>query len=62
MVVVQVTVDEEGKVISASAVSGHPLLRQAAVQAAYQARFSPTLLSGQPVKVTGTITYNFNLQ
>jgi len=62
VVVVQITVDENGKVISASAVSGHPLLRQAAAQAAYQARFSPTLLSGQPVKVTGTITYNFNLQ
>jgi periplasmic protein TonB len=61
-VVVQITVDEGGKVVSAAAVSGHPLLRQAAVQAAYQARFSPTLLSGQPVKVTGTITYNFNLQ
>ena len=62
VVVVQITVDEGGKVISAAAVSGHPLLRQAAVQAAYGARFSPTLLSGQPVKVTGTITYNFNLQ
>jgi periplasmic protein TonB len=61
-VVVQITVDESGRVISAAAVSGHPLLRQAAVQAAHQARFSPTLLSGQPVKVTGTITYNFNLQ
>jgi protein TonB len=61
-VVVQITVDESGRVISAAAVSGHPLLRQAAVQAAYGARFSPTLLSGQPVKVTGTITYNFNLQ
>lgn len=58
-VTVQVTIDESGKVISASAVSGHPLLRQAAVQAAYGARFSPTLLSGQPVKVTGVITYNF---
>jgi protein TonB len=61
-VVVQITVDESGGVISAAAVSGHPLLRQAAVAAARQARFSPTLLSGQPVKVTGTITYNFNLQ
>lgn len=61
-VVVQITVDENGGVISASAISGHPLLRQAAVQAARSARFSPTLLSGQPVKVTGTITYNFNLQ
>ncbi len=59
VVVVQITVDENGEVISASAVSGHPLLRQAAVQAARQARFSQTRLSGQPVKVTGTITYNF---
>ncbi|MDQ3134928.1 MAG: TonB family protein [Acidobacteriota bacterium] len=61
-VVVQITVDESGKVVSARAVSGHPLLQQAAVQAAYGARFSPTMLSGQPVKVTGTISYTFNLQ
>lgn len=27
-----------------------------------QNRFKPTLLSGQPVKVTGTITHNFTLQ
>jgi protein TonB len=60
-VVVQVTIDETGKVISAKAISGHPLLQQAAVQAAYQARFSPTQLSGQPVKVTGQINYNFQL-
>lgn len=58
-VVVQVTIDEGGKVISARAISGHPLLQAAAVQAAYGARFSPTQLSGQPVKVTGTISYNF---
>jgi TonB family protein len=58
-VVVQVIVDETGKVISARAISGHPLLQAAAVQAAYGARFSPTQLSGQPVKVTGTISYNF---
>ena len=56
---VQVTVDEKGDVISANAVSGHPLLRSAAVQAARQAKFSPTLLSGKPVKVTGVIIYNF---
>jgi TonB family protein len=61
-VVVQILVDESGRVISASAVSGHPLLQQAAVTAARQARFSPTLLSGQPVKVSGVITYNFVLQ
>jgi periplasmic protein TonB len=56
---VQVLIDESGNVVSASAVSGHPLLRAAAVQAARSARFSPTQLSGQPVKVSGVITYNF---
>jgi periplasmic protein TonB len=61
-VTVQILVDEDGRVISAKAVGGHPLLQQAAVQAARQARFTPTLLSGQPVKVSGVITYNFVLQ
>ncbi len=56
---VQVTIDEDGNVISASAVSGHPLLKQAAVNAARASKFTPTQLSGQPVKVTGVIIYNF---
>ena len=56
---VQVTIDEQGNVISAQAVSGHPLLRAAAVQAAQTSTFSPTLLQGQPVKVVGIIVYNF---
>lgn len=56
---VQVTISESGSVISANAVSGHPLLRAAAEGAARGARFSPTMLSGQAVKVTGVITYNF---
>jgi TonB family protein len=61
-VTVQVTIDESGKVISAHAVGGHPLLQAAAVQAAYQATFTPTKVSGQPVKVSGVITYNFVAQ
>jgi TonB family protein len=61
-VVVQVTVDESGKVISATAVSGHPLLRAGSVAAAFQARFKPTLLSGKPVKVNGTLSYEFSPQ
>ena len=59
---VQVTIDEDGNVISASAVSGHPLLRQSAEQAARDSKFSPTMLSGQPVKVTGLVVYNFIAQ
>ena len=59
---VQVLIDETGKVISAKAVSGHPLLIVAAQQAAMQARFSPTIVGEQPVKVSGVITYNFVMQ
>ncbi len=60
-VAVQIVIDEQGHVVSAKATSGPPLLLQAAVQAAYRARFTPTILGGQPVKVTGSITYNFVL-
>jgi TonB family protein len=56
---VQVMIDESGVVTSAKAVSGHPLLRQNAEKAARGARFKPTLLSHEPVKVTGVIVYNF---
>lgn len=61
-VVVQIIVDERGCVASARAVSGHPLLQAASVQAAQHACFSPTRLSGQPVKVSGVVTYNFVLE
>ena len=59
---VQILIDETGKVISAQAVKGSPMLTHAAVEAAMRARFSPTLLNNQPVKVQGVITYNFVLQ
>jgi TonB family protein len=59
-VAVEVTIDEEGKVIAARAVSGHPLLKDAAVNAAREWTFTPTQLSGVPVKVIGTLTLNFH--
>ena len=59
MVIVQVIIDEAGAVIAAHAVSGHPLLQGTSVAAARQAKFSPTKLCGEPVRVTGVITYNF---
>jgi VWFA-related protein/TonB family protein len=58
-VVVEVLIDESGKVVSARALSGPPMLQTAAVQAARLAKFSPTKLSGQPVQVIGTINYSF---
>lgn len=61
VVSVEVVIDETGKVISARAIDGPLSLRTVAVQAALRARFSPTKLSGQPVKVTGWINYRFTL-
>lgn len=58
-VLVQVIIDEDGKVIAAAAVSGHPLLYGVSVAAARQARFSTTKYKGEPVKVTGVISFNF---
>jgi protein TonB len=61
-VAVQILIDEQGRVISAQATSGHPLLQKPAADAARRARFSPTVLNGQPVRVSGVIYYNFKLQ
>lgn len=61
-VTVQVLIDEAGNVVAAHAVSGHPLLQAAAVAAARQASFTPTRLSGEPVKVSGALVYNFVAQ
>jgi len=59
---VQILVSEEGKVLSAQVVSGNPMLSTAAKDAAMRARFTPTILNGQAVKIQGVITYNFVLQ
>ncbi len=61
-VTVQILIDEKGNVLSARAISGHPLLQAEAVKAAYGAKFSPTYLSNEPVKVSGIINYNFKQQ
>ena len=59
VVIVAVVVDESGSVAEARAVSGPATLHQAAVNAARLARFSPTLMMGEPVRVAGTLSYNF---
>ncbi|MFN2531031.1 MAG: energy transducer TonB [Pyrinomonadaceae bacterium] len=61
-VIVQVLIDEQGFVAEAKAISGPQALHAAAVTAARLARFSPTTLMGEPVRVTGVITYNFTRQ
>ena len=56
---VSVLIDEKGKVVHATAISGHPLLRAAAEAAARAARFPPPAVDGSPVKISGTIAYDF---
>ncbi|HEX4948460.1 MAG TPA: energy transducer TonB [Blastocatellia bacterium] len=59
---VAVTVNENGEVTSTEAVTGHPLLKEAATEAARQWKFKQTELNGQPVKVQGVLTFNFTLE
>jgi len=59
VVIVEVTIDEQGNVIKAKAISGPRPLRAAAEEGARGARFTPTIENGRPVKVVGVITYDF---
>jgi len=54
-----VTVDEQGNVTEARALSGPKMLHDVSINAARQAKFSPTLLSGEAVKLTGVLVFNF---
>src|SRR5262245_1145640 len=58
-VMVEVTVNEQGDVIAASAVSGHPLLKAAAEEAAWGWKFRPATQSGAPVRVVGNLLFSF---
>jgi protein TonB len=60
-VAVWVLIDESGRVVRSQAISGHPLLKQPAMQAACTARFSPLMADGPPVRVSGILTYQFML-
>jgi TonB family protein len=60
-VVLKISVNEEGYVSNVEVISGHQLLRQAAVDAVKQWRYEPTVLNGKPVPVIATITVNFVL-
>jgi len=59
VVLVQILIDEQGSVIDAKPVAGPQNLHALAVNAARLARFMPTVLSGVPVQVSGTLSYNF---
>jgi len=58
---VQIDISETGVVTNVTLLSGHPLLRDAAMQAAKQWQFIPTELNGLPVRAIGLLTFNFTL-
>jgi protein TonB len=58
---IEITIGDDGNVIAAQILTGHPLLQQAALSAARQWKFKPTLLNNSPVKVQGIITFRFSL-
>jgi hypothetical protein len=59
---VKVVIDTDGKVISTHAVSGPPVFREGSEKAAMRSKFSPTAFCGEPVKVSGIITFNYVAQ
>jgi protein TonB len=60
-VVVDAIIDEKGNVVQARAVSGHPLLIDAALKAVLQWKYEPTSLNGRPVSVELQVQVHFNL-
>ncbi|HZH33935.1 MAG TPA: VWA domain-containing protein, partial [Pyrinomonadaceae bacterium] len=62
LVNVRIETHENGNVTSATAESGNPLLRAAAIQAAQSSKFRVTKLGDQPVQITGVIVYSFVLK
>ena len=60
-VMVEVVIDESGKVVWARVIKGHPLLRLAALRAACQRTFEPYTCSGRAVEVVEHLAYDFKL-
>ena len=61
-VVLEAVISREGDVTNLRVVSGHPLLVEAALTAARQWKYRPTLLNGQPVEVVSEVTVPFKLE
>ncbi len=60
-VLLHATIGETGEIVDIQVLQGHPMLREAAVQAVRQWIYSPTLLNGEPVEVITEISVNFRL-
>jgi protein TonB len=59
-VTVYLLIDEKGEVAAVQRTEGHDLLRRAAEEAARHWHFRPTVVNGQPVRITGSLSFNFS--
>ncbi|MFZ1699554.1 MAG: energy transducer TonB [Pyrinomonadaceae bacterium] len=59
---VQMKIDEQGNVIAAEALSGHPLLRPSAIWAAMQFKFSPLYKNGKPAPHIKVLEFVFAIR
>jgi protein TonB len=62
VVILEATLDEQGRVDRLRVLRSEPLLDEAAIQAVRRWRYTPTLLNGTPVPVLMTITVRFSLR
>jgi TonB family protein len=60
-VTVFLVVNEKGDVESVQRAEGPAQLQQAAIEAARRWKFNPTVIDGQPVRVSGYLSFNFTL-
>jgi protein TonB len=60
-VTLQATISKSGSIENLRAVSGHPILIQAALDAVRQWKYKPYVLNGEPVEVETQITVKFHM-
>ena len=61
VVIIEATIDTDGRVHDAKVLRSIPALDDAALAAVRQWEFTPTLLEGVPVPVIMTVTVNFTM-
>ena len=60
VVILEVWIGVDGRVIDANVLRSKPLLDQAAVDAVRQWEYAPTLMNGVPIPIVMTVTVTFN--
>ncbi len=56
---IRVVIDEQGNVVETKSICRNDILGKAAEESAREAKFSPTIIDGKPIKVSGIIVYIF---